>query len=113
MLPKNNRLTKKKDFELVFNLGKSVKDGFLLYKVVKGSAQQSRFGFIVSKKISNKAVVRNKVRRRMQKAVGDAFRELAQPVDVVLIALSGIQEKEFSQVQEKVVKFLNKINQYV
>ncbi len=110
MLPKINRLTKKKDFEVVFKLGKSVKDGFLLYKTMQNQLPQSRFGFVVSKKISSKAVIRNKIKRRLRQAVENHFKEYKTPFDVVVIALSGIEKKEFLELEEKVAKFLNKIH---
>ena len=110
MLPNINRLTKKKDFEVVFKLGKSIKDGFLLCKVMQNNLPQSRFGFVVSKKISNKAVMRNKVKRRLRKAVENHFKEYQTPLDVVIISLSGIEKKEFLEIEEKVAKFLNKIH---
>ena len=49
MLPKINRLTKKRDFQAVFQEGRSVKDDFLIFKISKSHLKKSRFGFIVSK----------------------------------------------------------------
>src|SRR5205807_729859 len=84
VLPSINRLTKKKDFESVFKKGGSVKSGFLLCKMAKNHLPQSRFGFVVSKKISNKAVVRNKVKRRLRAIVLRAFKEHKNPIDVIM-----------------------------
>jgi len=122
MLPKINRLTKKKDFELVFKKGIVFKNDFLLFKTIKNHLKESRFGFVVSKKISNKANIRNKVKRRLRQAVLNKLKEFKKsevgsslyegnsrdPVDVVIIALSGIEGKEFPQIQEMIIKFLRK-----
>lgn len=108
MLPKANRLTKKNDFDLVFKRGENVKRDFLVVKTLKNNLRESRFGFIVSKKISNKAVVRNKVKRRLRDAVGGSFKDSKEPQDVVFMALPGIEKKEFSEIKQVVSSFFKK-----
>ncbi len=114
MLPKQNRLTKKKDFDVVFKGGESVKNGFLICKVLKnpstssGQAKESRFGFVVSKKISNKATVRNKVKRRLRDAVSAHLKGIKKTADVVILTLPGIEKKEFAEIQEMVNGALKK-----
>ncbi len=109
MLPRENRLTKKKDFELVFKQGKVFKDGFLLFKTAENNLAESRFGFVVSKKISTKANIRNKVKRRLRQAVGNNIGECKRSLDVVVVALTGIQKKEFIDIEEVIIKFIKKI----
>lgn len=114
MLPKINRLTKKKDFETVFKNGKSFKRYFLLFKILKNNLKESRFGFVVSKKISNKATIRNKVKRRLRAIVSSQFKKNEssadkQCIDLIIIALPGIEKKEFSEIQEVITKVLSKI----
>ncbi len=109
MLPPKNRLTKKKDFELVFKKGQSVKQDFLLAKALKTDAKASRFGFVVSKKVSTKATVRNKVRRRLQKAVQDILPKIKTTTDVIIVALPGIEKKEFTEIQQAVDQVFKKI----
>ncbi len=110
MLPRINRLTKKKDFQAVFQKGKSIKYDFLLCKTLKNNLKKSRFGFIVSKKVSNKAVQRNKIKRRLRKAVLDNLKEIKGSKDVIFIALPPIKEKNFLQIQEVVAKLFKNIN---
>ena len=62
-LPKKNRLKKKKDFEEVFKKGKAVRGNFLFVRYLKNSLQFPRFAFVVSSKVSKKAVARNRIRR--------------------------------------------------
>ena len=106
MLKKGNRLTKKKDFEIVFKKGESVKKDFLLFQMVKNNLANSRFGFVVSKKISKKATVRNKIKRRLQSAVERAMPILSSKKshDVVIITLAGIEKKEFLNIKETVAQ---------
>ena len=65
MLKKINRLKKKKDFEKVLRGGKGFKEDFLLFKTIKNNLKTSRFGFIISQKVSKKATVRNKLKRKL------------------------------------------------
>jgi len=110
MLPRANRLTKKKDFESVFKTGKIFRDGVLLFKTTENNLKESRFGFVVSKKISNKANIRNKVKRRLRQAVLANMGEMKKSLDVIVVALSGIQNKEFIEIQNIVAKFIKNIN---
>lgn len=62
MLPKENRLTEKSDFENVRQNGKFITTPLFSISFVK-RVGASRFGFIVSKKVSMKAHERNYVKR--------------------------------------------------
>lgn len=74
MLKTTNRLKKKADFQRLYQEGSKLRIGPLL--VIKGNNDLSlaRFGFVVSKKISNKAVLRNKIRRSLS-ALLEPFQE--------------------------------------
>ncbi len=110
MLPKINRLTKKKDFEFVFKKGESIKNDFLIFKILKNHLKESRFGFVVSKKVSNKATVRNKIKRRLREAVLSKLNKMkGSPVDLIVIALPGSKNKEFSEIQETIANSLKKL----
>ncbi len=100
MLPKKNRLKNKKDFERVFKQGKGFKDAFLFLKIRKNNLKESRFGFIVSSKISKKAVLRNKVKRRLREIAKERLPEIKSGIDGVLIAQKSIEEKDFSEIRE-------------
>jgi|SRR3989344_588448 len=109
MLPKINRLTKKKDFDTVFKGGAGIKNGFLIVKLLKSPQRESRFGIVVSKKISGKATVRNSVKRRLSEAVFNQLEIIKKPSDVVLITLPGIEKKGFLELQQLVVDSFKKL----
>lgn len=111
MLPKIYRLTKKKDFDAVYQMGKSVRSGLLAGKYLPNGLANSRFGFVVSKKISNKAVVRNKIRRRLSASAAAILagnKIVITPKDFVVVALSGIEKKEFSDIAQMLFFMLEK-----
>ncbi|MBL7156084.1 MAG: ribonuclease P protein component [Candidatus Pacebacteria bacterium] len=108
MLYKENRLRLKKDFEKVFKNGKGFHQDFLFLKLLGNDKKQTRVGFVVSKKISNKAVIRNKVKRRLREIIRDQITEINQGFDIVLVALPGLEEKDFSEIKNMVNNLLNK-----
>lgn len=104
MLPKKNRL-KKKDFEKVFKTGRGLKEDFLFLKTVKNNLKESRFGFIIPQKISKKAALRNKIKRRLRELVRIKLPKIKKGVDVILVANPGLEVKDFWEIED----ILNKI----
>ena len=102
MLPRINRIKKKKEFELIFKNSKSFKNSLFIFKVAKNVLEFNRFGFVVSQKVSKKAVTRNKVRRRLAEAVRNETKGIKGGMDVVLIALPRIAEAGIHEIQEAV-----------
>jgi|SRR3989344_488252 len=110
MLPKIHRLTKKKEFDAVFKKGKSLKNSFLFFKTAKSNLPNSRFGFVISKKVSGKATVRNSIKRRLSHAVSSHLKATSQPLDVVITALPEIKNKEFPEIDKAVSDFFKTLN---
>jgi len=108
MLPKINRLKREKDIEKVFKRGKGVKEGFLVLKVVKNNFRKPRVAFVVSQKISKKATLRNKIRRKLSELVRLKIKRVKKGVDLVLIAASGLEEKDFWEINETIDKLFRK-----
>ena len=108
MLTKENRLKKKSDFEKVFKGGKGLKEDFLILRFKKNRLKEPRFGFVVSQKVSKKAVVRNKVKRRLREAVRGLLQRVKNGIDAVIIALPETQAKNFQEVERAMEKLLKK-----
>ena len=108
MLPKKNRLTKKKDFENVFKRGRSFKEDFLIFKIIENKLGQIRFGFVVSKKISKKATLRNKVKRRISESVRLKIGKLKKRFDGILLTLPEIEKKDFGKIDETIEKLFKR-----
>ena len=93
MLPKINRLKKKKDFENIFKNSKIFKNILVSLRLCKNGLSVSRVGFVVSLKVSKKATIRNKIRRRLSAAVKIFFNNIKTGDDLLLVALPGIEKK--------------------
>ena len=106
MFPKENRLKKTKDFDKVFSKGRSFKKRLFILKKNKNSFGFSRLGFIVNKKVSKKAVIRNKTKRRMRETVKNLFPKIEKGWDIVLTALPGIEKEEFGELKKNIEEIL-------
>ncbi len=109
MLPKSHRLKKKKEIERVFQKGRVYRENFILFKFIENDLKKSRFCFIVSQKVSKKAVVRNKIRRWMSEATRGKIKELKKEIDGIFIALPGIENENFFVVKKAIENLLMKI----
>ena len=91
MLPAKNRLKKKRDFEYVFKQGRGLKEGFLSLKFAKNGLSETRFGFVVGQKVSHKAVVRNKVKRRLRDLAKAKLEDVKKGFDVAVVTGKGAE----------------------
>ena len=110
MLPKTSRLQKEKDINKVFKKGKRFKEDFLILKTLKNDLNKIRFGFIVSQKISKKASIRNKIKRRLSELIRIKLKlqTLIKNSDNLLIAAPGLETKDFWEIEEMINKLFKK-----
>lgn len=100
MLSKKYRLTKNGSFTYLYTHGQRSSSGTLKLSFVK-SKSGIRIGFSVSNKIG-KAVVRNKVKRRMRAIAAEALPTL-KSCQAVFIALPGIDALSYAELREKML----------
>jgi ribonuclease P protein component len=110
MLPLKNRLKKKKEFKEVFKKGEPFEEDFLFLKKKKNDSKEIKIGFIVSLKVSKKAVVRNKIKRTLREVVKNKINKTERGYDVVFIARPEIKNKDFQEIKECLEKLLKKAN---
>lgn len=109
MLSQKHRLTKQKDFDIVFKHGSSFFVRELGIKCAKNNSGHSRFGFIVSNKIAKKATERNKIKRRLREVIRLVLPKIKKGIDVVVIARPGIGELEYKEIEKQVMVCLNRL----
>lgn len=84
MLPKINRLSSDSDFKRVFSSGRMLENQFFRIKFLKNQKNVNRFGFIVSNKISKKAVLRNTIKRRLRSICRSLTEKSKDSFDIVI-----------------------------
>lgn len=108
MLPLQNRLLKKKEFEKVKTEGQVLTSRFFGIAFVKNNLGVPRFGFIVSNKISKKAVLRNKTKRLLREVARGLLPRVKDGVDVLFLAKKTILEASFKDVSKEAEKLFKK-----
>ncbi len=110
MLFVKNRLKKKKDFERVMKDrdSKSVAVSFLAGRFLANGLASSRIGFVVSKKVSKKAVQRNKAKRRLREAARFLFSQIKPGFDVVIFTKPEIAESDFASIKQNLEALFKK-----
>lgn len=107
MLPKENRLKKEKDFERILG-SRRIREEFFILRVLKNDSGKIRFGITVSKKVSKKATVRNKTRRRILSLFSLFLPRTKEGTDILLTVLPGLEKKKFKEIQEMIEKIFKK-----
>lgn len=102
MLPKHHRLTRTKDFARVRRRGRSAGNNLLVVYVLPLRSPEIRVGFSVSKKVG-KAVVRNRVKRRMREAVRRRIPQMRLGQHVVLIARPAAAGATFCELENAII----------
>ncbi len=99
MLSYKNRLIKRKDFERIFKKGDTYKEKELILRVKKNNLSDSRFGFIVSKKVSKKASTRNLIKRRLRAIIIKKLKNIEKKQDMAFIVLPGLERRDFKELE--------------
>ena len=104
-LRKSFRVKKEKDFNAIFQEGKSVANRkFVVYRL-ENSEQHFRVGLSVSKKLGN-AVMRNQIKRRIRHILIDHRNELVDNIDFIVIARKGVENLEYAELEKNLLHVL-------
>ena len=90
MLPRKYRLVETKSFERAKKKGSVFQSKSFGMSVFKRNNAASQFGFIVSTKISKKAVERNRVKRLLRQPLLELLSQIRSGFDVVFLAKKEI-----------------------
>ncbi len=108
MLKTQNRLKKRKEFAYIYRKGEKFSSKNLTLYKISSKYPNPKIGFSVSNKIG-KAVVRNKVKRRLREIV----RPLAPSIkkcNLIFVAKPTITELDFTALKNEVTQLLIKGN---
>jgi len=108
MLPFKNRLKKEKDFQQVFNKGKFINSDLISVRFLDNNTDDTRVGFIVSKKVSKKAVLRNRVKRKLREVMRTNIKKIKGGFDIIITAKS-IEIEKIDKTLEELLKRSNLI----
>ena len=105
MLKKRNRISKRSEFEEIRKEG--VFCGFSRFfgvLVLDKKDKELKFGTIISKKISKKAVERNKIKRRLMEVLGKNLEKFDEGKRVLFLAKKEVLEIKPKQIELELKK---------
>ncbi len=108
MLKKINRLSARNDFLVVKEKGKlyySPLFSWVVWRPENYHGQQ--FGVVVSKRISKKAVERNKIRRILMEIIRKRLKSFPSGVKVVILVRGVILRKHYDEIEKEVITLLS------
>ncbi len=103
------RLRLNADFQRVRKTGRSWANQLMVLCALPNNLEHSRFGFAASKRIG-KAVVRNRVRRRMREAVRLRRASVVEGWDMIFIARSAIAVTTYTEIARAAEDLLKRAN---
>lgn len=110
MLKKENRLTKRTDFLLVKEMGTIQQSPFFgLSYFINEKSDNNKVGFIISKKISKKAVVRNKIRRQISEIIYKEINNLPKGFNGIFLVRQNILDADFEEIKSNILKIFNNV----
>ncbi len=108
MLPRENRIKKKKDFAEVFKGGFTAVGCFFVLKYKKTGDNLTRCAFVFPVKKEKSAVRRNRVKRLFREVLRKELGVMEEGFDMVFIIKAEARDVCYEDVKKDVKKVLNK-----
>lgn len=103
-MKKSNRVKRHQDFQELFKQGRSYANRRFVVYCMDRELGRLRLGLSVSKKLG-KAVVRNRIKRRLRRVVQTLQPKLL-PYDLVVIARKGVEELTYQELEQNLTHVL-------
>ncbi len=111
MLARANRLRAARDITRVYKRGVyGGSGGVLSLKAAPSGRAESRAVVVVAKKVSKRAVVRNRARRRLSEALRGRWATVKSGYDIVLSVHTDISELPAAELREHLDRALTQAN---
>ena len=123
-LPKQNRLRSSRDFSKVYRKGKRAATEHLVLRALKigsdrpkakqsvdenSSALSSCFGISISKKVSKRAVVRNRIKRQIKAVLRKKMPDISPGWQIVIVVRPSAIECDFADFLRELDYLLKKL----
>ena len=108
MLAKANRLAKESDFKRLALKGRFSFGSLFNLKSLPNKLPISRFGIVISAKVSKKATVRNLIKRRMTEAIRLRLGQLKTGLDIMLVVKKEAVVADYQAIDQELVKLFKK-----
>lgn len=112
MLKKINRIHLRDEFSEVLKKGRMIQTPLFGVKVLNVSSLDKlgtdvpRFGFVVSKKISKRAVDRNKIKRRLCQVLQGRLEEFPEGTRMVFLVRKAVLTAKMEEIEREINKLI-------
>ena len=110
MLPKENRLKNREDFNLVYKIGKFASAEGVSMKFARNNLEVTRIGFSIETKYFKAAVQRNRLRRILREVFRNLIGKIKPGFDIVVFYKKKEEKIDFSIISVEAEKMLRKVN---
>ncbi len=100
-------LKKNRDFQFVYQNGKSFANRYLVMYVLRTGTAHNRIGISVSKKVGN-SVVRHHITRLIRESYRLNEESFDDGLDMIVIARPGAKEKNFFEIESALLHLARK-----
>lgn len=109
MLPKKERISKKDNFKEIFKKSSIFKIPYLKLFISKNNSDKMKATVIISKKTSNLATKRNRMKRKIRHILISSKENIPQNINIlILVSDSKILEKKSSEIKKEIINIFKK-----
>jgi len=105
MLNKKNRISNRQLIEKLFEKGRLYKNTYFIFRFLPSAEPISKFAIIVSKKVAEKAVGRNRLRRQASEAVRLNIPMLKTNIVSLVIAKPNAEKADYEKLNKGIADF--------
>ncbi|MCC7357477.1 ribonuclease P protein component [Candidatus Uhrbacteria bacterium] len=110
MLPRDKRLTKKRDFLKMGLVGRPIYGVYTTLRIRSLQKPETKVAFLTSTKMFKLAVDRNRVKRRLREILRDIWNELPSSMHLLFIAKPEALHGDFLKIKEDIRHMLTKVS---
>lgn len=113
MLPRKQRLVREADFRRAYHKGATAFSPSIVLKAVPNGLPVSRYGIVVSLKVSKKAVDRNRIKRHISEIIRLRLANIKPGRDILLIVKKGQNIDNYDVINHNIEHLLQKTKLYI
>lgn len=106
MLKKINRISSRKEFLEIKNKGKIISSSLFGAICLVDETEEIKFGLVISKKISKRAVDRNKIKRRISEVLVKKLDKFKPGTKIVFLAKKSLLGADIEKIEEEIDKLI-------
>ena len=108
MLKKSNRIQNQRLIQKLGRDGQSYKTRHFVFRFLPSDLSDSKFAISISKKVSPKAVHRNKLKRQIAESLRNRIKTFKDAIVCLIIQKKGTPEKlDYSIIDTEIQEFIN------